>query len=268
MNANFLRNTLLRYKRNCRFWVVLLVWVLAGGSTIAAEEAFVRVQMVNATATDSIAVDVNGREHYPDFPVGLYTADGKSLFVTPRLKVRDLVSKREVEQRVELMPRQFQTLVITGDFSLCLEPDRLPQPGEEPPIGVDESELQPNLQFTLFSHALIGEEQPVRIRVFNTLPGRTITIFDSDDSVMRTLKPGEILSVSGRKAEEIWGYQVDGEPRETLFVAQSGMLRNVIVYFYYKNERLRYKVIFENTDAFIAAFDSGQFQEDEEGVER
>ncbi|HEY5707480.1 MAG TPA: hypothetical protein VIS96_18120 [Terrimicrobiaceae bacterium] len=198
------------------------------------------VQIVNATSVPAIALRINDRIAYENFPQGLKTADSPASLIKAIYQAEDTrTGSRATSAEITYEAGSNQSLVILGDFSTDVPPGVLRHPGRA--LTAEEKQYPPNVLFQVFSHA--ATESPVRLRIINGMPGRNLSVVASGREIF--VKPGEFAVLSGQPAIARYVARVDGE-KISLLMRQEGLIRNAIVIFYLKSGRPAFMRAFEN----------------------
>src|SRR4029077_18993014 len=182
--------------------------VLALDSQAVAQTlpATTSVQIVNATCVPAIALKINDRIAYENFPQGLKTADSPASLLKAVYEAEDRqTGSRATSAKVAYEPGTNQSLVILGDFSTDTPPGVLRHPGRA--LTAEEKQYPPNVLFQVFSHA--ATEAPVRVRIINGMPGKSLTFVAGRREIV--VKPGEFVVLTGQPATARYLAKVDGE---------------------------------------------------------
>lgn len=232
--------------RNCRnFSFVPALAFFWAGSLVGADPSApptTQVQIINATSVPSISLSVNGKNSYPDFPQGLYTADAPIATLNARYRALDPKSGASVESaEFKYDANARQSLVILGDFSLSAAPGTLAQPGPKAPPP--DKPFPPSVIFRLYSHSSEPGDSPVRLRVLNGMPGKTLKFSSREET--REILPG--FDYEFKKQPPLYEYtaEVDGKPIP-VFMRQEDVVRNAMVIFYLQNGEPAFMRAFEN----------------------
>jgi len=217
---------------------------------LAQDEDWVRVQIVNATCAEDISVSIDDELLYPNFPQGLYTADGKTRIKGGTFQITKLRNQREVERFIQLPKNTDQSLFIIGDFSIDVPPEEMPQPEVDAPPETDDA-YPPNVHLVLLPHTLEPDQEPVRVRFLNAVPGQLLTVHSEESGELQIL-PGEHKAFIGQSSETEYQAKISGDT-VPVHLRQEGPLRNCTVVFYLAEGRASFARIFENTKAFREA---------------
>ncbi len=199
------------FMRRSVFAILFAIIFIGCGIVIGAEPSSpptTQVQIINATCVPSISLSVNGKNSYPDFPQGLYTGDAPVATMNARYRALDPKSGASVESpEFKYDANARQSLVILGDFSLSAPPGTLAQPGPKPPPPV--KPFPPSVIFRLFSHSSEPGDTPVRLRVLNGMPGKTLKFSSREET--REILPG--FDHEFKKQPPLYEYtaEVDGK---------------------------------------------------------
>lgn len=216
--------------------------VLALDSQAVAQilPATTSVQIVNATCVPAIALRINDRIAYENFPQGLKTADSPASLLKAVYEAEDRqTGSRATSAKIAYEPGTNQSLVILGDFSTDTPPGVLRHPGRA--LTAEEKQYPPNVLFQVFSHA--ATEAPVRLRIINGMPGKRLTFVAGRREIV--VKPGEFAVLTGQPATARYLAKVDGESI-SLFMRQEGLIRNAMIVFFLKSGRPAFVRAFEN----------------------
>lgn len=216
--------------------------VLALDSQAVAQilPATTSVQIVNATCVPAIALRINDRIAYENFPQGLKTADSPASLLKAVYEAEDRqTGSRATSAKITYEPGTNQSLVILGDFSTDTPPGVLRHPGRA--LTAEEKQYPPNVLFQVFSHA--ATEAPVRLRIINGMPGKSLTFVAGRREIV--VKPGEFAVLTGQPATARYLAKVDGE-NISLFMRQEGLIRNAMIVFFLKSGRPAFVRAFEN----------------------
>lgn len=216
--------------------------VLALDSQAVAQilPATTSVQIVNATCVPAIALRINDRIAYENFPQGLKTADSPASLLKAVYEAEDRqTGSRATSAKITYEPGTNQSLVILGDFSTDTPPGVLRHPGRA--LTAEEKQYPPNVLFQVFSHA--ATEAPVRLRIINGMPGKSLTFVAGRREIV--VKPGEFAVLTGQPATARYLAKVDGESI-SLFMRQEGLIRNAMIVFFLKSGRPAFVRAFEN----------------------
>jgi hypothetical protein len=216
--------------------------VLALDSQAVAQTlpATTSVQIVNATCVPAIALRINDRIAYENFPQGLKTADSPASLLKAVYEAEDRqTGSRATSAKIAYEPGTNQSLVILGDFSTDTPPGVLRHPGRA--LTAEEKQYPPNVLFQVFSHT--ATEAPVRLRIINGMPGKSLTFVAGRREIV--VKPGEFAVLTGQPATARYLAKVDGE-NISLFMRQEGLIRNAMIVFFLKSGRPAFVRAFEN----------------------
>ena len=216
--------------------------VLALDSQAVAQilPATTSVQIVNATCVPAIALRINDRIAYENFPQGLKTADSPASLLKAVYEAEDRqTGSRATSAKIAYEPGTNQSLVILGDFSTDTPPGVLRHPGRA--LTAEEKQYPPNVLFQVFSHA--ATEAPVRLRIINGMPGKSLIFVAGRREIV--VKPGEFAVLTGQPATARYLAKVDGESI-SLFMRQEGLIRNAMIVFFLKFGRPAFVRAFEN----------------------
>jgi hypothetical protein len=216
--------------------------VLALDSQAVAQTlpATTSVQIVNATCVPAIALRINDRIAYENFPQGLKTADSPASLLKAVYEAEDRqTGSRATSAKIAYEPGTNQSLVILGDFSTDTPPGVLRHPGRA--LTAAEKQYPPNVLFQVFSHT--ATEAPVRLRIINGMPGKSLTFVAGRREIV--VKPGEFAVLTGQPATARYLAKVDGE-NISLFMRQEGLIRNAMIVFFLKSGRPAFVRAFEN----------------------
>jgi hypothetical protein len=216
--------------------------VLALDSQAVAQTlpATTSVQIVNATCVPAIALKINDRIAYENFPQGLKTADSPASLLKAVYEAEDRqTGSRATSAKIAYEPGTNQSLVILGDFSTDTPPGVLRHPGRA--LTAEEKQYPPNVLFQVFSHT--ATEAPVRLRIINGMPGKSLTFVAGRREIV--VKPGEFAVLTGQPATARYLAKVDGE-NISLFMRQEGLIRNAMIVFFLKSGRPAFVRAFEN----------------------
>ena len=207
--------------------------VLALDSQAVAQTlpATTSVQIVNATCVPAIALRINDRIAYENFPQGLKTADSPASLLKAVYEAEDRqTGSRATSAKIAYEPGTNQSLVILGDFSTDTPPGVLRHPGRA--LTAEEKQYPPNVLFQVFSHT--ATEAPVRLRIINGMPGKSLTFVAGRREIV--VKPGEFAVLTGQPATARYLAKVDGE-NISLFMRQEGLIRNAMIVFFLEERK-------------------------------
>jgi hypothetical protein len=223
----------------CRLAVIV---VLALDSQALAQTlpATTSVQIVNATSVPAIALRINDRIAYENFPQGLKTTDSPASLLKAVYEAEDRqTGSRATSAKITYEPGANQSLVILGDFSTDTPPGVLRHPGRA--LTGEDKQYPPNVLFQVFSHA--ATEAPVRLRIINGMPGKSLTFVAGRREIV--VKPGEVAVLAGQPATARYLAKADGE-NISLLMRQEGLIRNAMIIFFLRNGRPVFMRAFEN----------------------
>ena len=224
------------------FFRLAVIVVLALDSQALAQTlpATTSVQIVNATSVPAIALRINDRIAYENFPQGLKTADSPASLLKAVYEAEDRqTGSRATSAKITYEPGTNQSLVILGDFSTDTPPGVLRHPGRA--LTGEDKQYPPNVLFQVFSHA--ATEAPVRLRIINGMPGKSLTFVAGRREIV--VKPGEFAVLAGQPATARYLAKVDGE-NISLLMRQEGLIRNAMIVFFLKSGRPAFMRAFEN----------------------
>ena len=224
------------------FFRLAAIAVLALDSQALAQilPATTSVQIVNATCVPAIALTINDRIAYENFPQGLKTADSPASLLKAVYEAEDRqTGSRATSAKIAYEAGTNQSLVILGDFSTDTPPGVLRHPGRA--LTAEEKQYPPNVLFQVFSHA--ATEAPVRMRIINGMPGKSLTFVAGRREIV--VKPGEFAVLTGQPATARYLAKVDGE-NISLLMRQEGLIRNAMIVFFLKSGRPAFVRAFEN----------------------
>jgi hypothetical protein len=216
--------------------------VLALGSPVLAQtlSATASVQIVNATSVPAIALRINDKLAYENFPQGLKSADSPASLLKAVYEAEDKqTGSRAASAQIAYEPGTSQSLVILGDFSTDTPPGVLRHPGRA--LTAEEKQYPPNVLFQVFSHS--ATEPPVRLRIINGIPGKSVTFVAGRREI--SVKPGEFAVLTDQPATARYLAKMDSE-NISLLMRQEGLIRNAMIIFFLKNGRLAFVRAFEN----------------------
>jgi hypothetical protein len=224
------------------FFRLAVIVVVALDSQALAQTlpATTSVQIVNATSVPAIALRINDRVAYQNFPQGLKTADSPASLLKAVYEAEDRqTGSRATSAKIAYEPGTNQSLVILGDFSTDTPPGVLRHPGRA--LTGEDKQYPPNVLFQVFSHA--AAEAPVRLRIINGMPGKSLTFVAGRREIV--VKPGEFAILAGQPATARYLAKVDGE-NISLLMRQEGLIRNAMIVFFLKNGHPAFMRAFEN----------------------
>jgi len=224
------------------FFRLAVIVVLALDSQALAQTlpATTSVQIVNATSVPAIALRINDRIAYENFPQGLKTADSPASLLKAVYEAEDRqTGSRAMSAKIAYEPGTNQSLVILGDFSTDTPPGVLRHPGRA--LTGEDKQYPPNVLFQVFSHA--ATEAPVRLRIINGMPGKSLTFVAGRREIV--VKPGEFAVLAGQPATARYLAKADGE-NISLLMRQEGLIRNAMIIFFLRNGRPVFMRAFEN----------------------
>jgi hypothetical protein len=224
------------------FFRLAVIVVLALDSQALAQTlpATTSVQIVNATSVPEIALRINDRIAYENFPQGLKTADSPASLLKAVYEAEDRqTGSRAMSAKIAYEPGTNQSLVILGDFSTDTPPGVLRHPGRA--LTGEDKQYPPNVLFQVFSHA--ATEAPVRLRIINGMPGKSLTFVAGRREIV--VKPGEFAVLAGQPATARYLAKADGE-NISLLMRQEGLIRNAMIIFFLRNGRPVFMRAFEN----------------------
>jgi len=225
----------------------VFVWVASlsvrAQSSEPGDDATTRVQIVNGTSVESIALSLNGEKLYPDFPQGLFTNDGSIKSLKVKFEAENKATSVVAESKeIEFQPNAIQSLVLLGDFDVNVPPGTLRQPGPPPPPP--EKPYPPNVLFRVYPHEKEDLPSAVRLRVINGMPGKSLTFTGPNGKV--TLLPGEEHSLKGQKPVTEYVAEIE-ESSIPILMRQESAFRNAMLIFFLKPDGSpHFKRIFEN----------------------
>jgi hypothetical protein len=219
---------------------VIVVMALDSQALAQISPATTSVQIVNATSVPAIALRINDRIAYENFPQGLKTADSPASLLKAVYEAEDRqTGSRATSAKIAYEPGTNQSLVILGDFSTDTPPGVLRHPGRA--LTAEEKQYPPNVLFQVFSHA--ATEAPVRLRIINGIPGKSLTFVAGRREIV--VKPGEFAVLAGQPAIARYLAKVDSESI-SLLMRQEGLIRNAMIVFFLKSGRPAFMRAFEN----------------------
>lgn len=232
------------------YFLLLIQPVLAQeASQIEKPPPVTSVQIVNATSVPSISLGLNGENHYPDFPQGLYTADAPTARLNVRYLATDIGTHLAAEETIQYKADKNQTLLITGDFSTDCPPEKLPQPGE--PKVMPPKPFKPNVQFRVLSHDFSPGEE-LRYRFINAMPHKVLKLW-LEEKFLAELNPGDEYVLTGQPPTVKYLAKIDDMPMP-LFIRQEGTARNATLIVFLRDDKPAFLRAFENTAAPIEKF--------------
>jgi hypothetical protein len=235
------------------FLVQSFVWSRASESEPKRDQPpLTNLTVVNVTSVEALSVMINGQEMYPNFPQGRATAPGDMAWTKFKLEATDQHSKRKRELEVNLMPNQFNVILLQGDFSLGSSPEQLPQPISSDNEIIEKKTPQknvPNFQVVTLSNALDDLQTPLRYRFYNAMPSRILLVSDVFENQKKIL-PGMHASYVNQPPYAKFNVKIDGKDIPVT-IQQKAPLLNCTFAFYLKNGDPAYKKIPEITAAFL-----------------
>lgn len=205
-----------------------------------------RVQIVNATSVQEIALSVNGKKSYPHFHQGLHTADGPTdqteVQYTAEMPEKELAAN---SPKIQFAPNRIQTVVILGDFSTDVPPGDLPP--SDSTSSPPKTPYPPNVIFRVYPHNQ-GKTPPApRLRVINGMPRKTLVFGSSGNPLIKfIIKPGGEKELGDEPPTAEYFAKIDEETLDVL-MRQEGLIRNAMVIFYLdKDGKPKFKRVFEN----------------------
>ena len=220
---------------------VLFVVALDSQALGQTRPAATSVQIVNATSVPAIALKINDKIAYENFPQGFKSADAPASLLKAVYEAEDRqTASRATSAKITYEPGANQSLVILGDFSTDTPPGALRHPGRAR-TGEDK-QYPPNVLFQVFSHA--ATEEPVRLRIINGMPGKSLAFAAGRREFV--VKPGEFAVLSKQPAIARYMAKVDGE-NISLLMRQEGLIRNAMIIFFLDSGRPAFMRAFENT---------------------
>ena len=229
----------------CRFLALLglTASVLAGLDSRSRAETpppSTSVQIINATSVPAIALKINERVAYEDFPQGLETADAPTGLLKATYEAEDKATgSRATSPAIAYEPNTNQSLVILGDFSTDSPPGTLRHPGRA--LTGEDKRYPPNVLFKVFAHT--AAEAPVRLRIINGMPGKNLTFVAGRRELV--VSPGESAALTSQPAIAQYVATIDGE-KTSLLMRQEGLVRNAMIIFFLKSGKPAFMRAFEN----------------------
>jgi hypothetical protein len=221
-------------------FVAIMILAFDSQAIAEAPPATISVQIINATSVPAIALRINDRIAYENFPQGLKTADSPSSLLNAVYVAEDRqTGSRATSAEITYEPGTNQSLVILGDFSTDTPPGALRRPGRA--LTGEEKQYPPNILFQVFSHA--ATEAPLRLRIINGMPGKSLTFVAGRQEI--AVKPGEFGVLDRQPAIARYLAKVDGE-NIPLLMRQEGLIRNAMIIFFLKSGRPAFMRAFEN----------------------
>jgi hypothetical protein len=240
--------------------VFLTLVVLVAFGSVAHSEAvsgLASVQIVNATSVPSIALKINGRVVYENFPQGLMSADAPTSILQAIYEAEDTASGRRAESaQITYEPNTNQSLVILGDFST--DARNGVRRDSDASRKIEKKENAPNVLFQVFSH--VATEPPVRLRIINGIPSKSLTFVHGRREIV--VKSGDFAVLSRQPAIAQYLAKVEGE-EISLLMRQEGWVRNAMIIFFLRNGRPAFMRAFENKSTQAP----GAFEENGSGTE-
>lgn len=202
------------------------------------------VQIVNATSVPSISLEVNGRLDYPDFPQGEFTSDAPTEGLTYRYKATNKTDGVTVSlSPVVLKNQENQTVLFIGDFK---ETEEGKMPLSDSAI-LDERQsdlLKPNLLLRVYSHQEALSKKPIRVRVINGMPGKTLRLRSPRQM---ELLPGDEKELEGEPLVQMYVFQAGNGNEIPVLMRQDSNPKNANIVFYLKNNEPAFMRFFEST---------------------
>ncbi len=219
---------------------VIMVLALDSQGLAQTRPATTSVQIVNATSVPAIALRINAKLVYENFPQGLKSADSPANLLKAVYEAEDKqTGSRAASAEITYEAGAHQSLVILGDFSTDTPPEGLRHPGRA--LTAEEKQYPPNVLFQVFSHA--ATEAPVRLRIVNGMSGKRLNFGAGGREIV--VKPGEFAILEGQPATARYLAKVDGESIP-LLMRQEGLIRNAMIVFFLRNGRPAFVRAFEN----------------------
>lgn len=229
-------------RSSCVSFGLAAVLVLALNSWSHGEPppATASVQIVNAASVPSIALRINDRLVYENFPQGLKSADSPTGALIATYEAEDKqTGHRARSAEITYKPGTNQSLVILGDFSTDTPPGALRHPGRA--LSGNSEHYPPSILFHVFSHA--AKEAPVRLRIINGMPGKSLTFGAGRQEIV--VEPGGFAVLDGQLAIAQYQAKIDGKEISVL-MRQEGLVRNAMIIFFLRNGRPAFMRAFEN----------------------
>jgi hypothetical protein len=196
-----------------KFSVILVMAILSLPAPDHAQDA----QLINATSVPQIAVAIDGRLLYPNFPQGLYTAGSATDTARVVYKIKDLRGGSERTLTMDFAPGSRQALVIYGDFSPLANP------------SAKRKTTTPNVKLFSLDYALASDESRLRYRVANLIPNQIIRLLAEPEPV--EIPPGQSFAIGGQKGMVTLQVQIGAE-KIPVPIRQRQVLRNCDIIFY------------------------------------
>lgn len=240
MNGPFMKSRLICFGALVLSFVSASAQVEGEPSPTPTPPPSTSIQIVNATSVPRIALAVNGRDDYPEFGQGLYTADAPVPTLKVKYRATDLNSGAVVEtEEFQFLPGKNQSVVLLGDFSPTAP---LGQITPIDPVAGSEK-FPPSFVARVFSHDVEKGQEPVRVRVINGMPGKRLVFRVKETD--HVLEPGEVKTFSGQPSVIQYLAKV-GEEFVPVFLRQDDSIRNVMVIFFLQEGRPTFMRAFEN----------------------
>jgi hypothetical protein len=198
------------------------------------------VQIINATSVPTIALKINERLVYENFPQGLKSAGSPTGVLKAIYEVEDRETGRSAKStQITYQPGTHQSLIIFGDFSTDTPLGTLRHSGR---AQMEEGkEYAPNILFQVFSHT--ATEAPIRLRIINGMPGKNLTFVARRREIV--VEPGDFAVLVDQPAIAQYLARVDGE-EIPLLMRQEGEVRNAMIIFFLRNGHPAFMRAFEN----------------------
>jgi hypothetical protein len=205
------------------------------------------VQIVNATSVPAIALEVNGKLNYPDFPQGKFTADAPTEGLKYQYKVINKSDGTSVEPKVITFKNQEnQTLLILGDFSREAPEGKMPQLYRQESGGEAGTEFPPNVLLRVYSHQDDSKKAPVCLRIINGMPRKSLRFKSPVTKSDVQLFPGDEIQLEGQPLVQSYGFVVDGKPY-IVHLRQDSNPRNANIVFFLKDNQPVFLCFYQST---------------------
>jgi len=203
------------------------------------------IQIVNATSTPSVALEVNGRSDYPDFPQGEFTSDAPTEGLNYRYKVTNKSDGVSLTPPpVTFKNMENQTLLMIGDFSKEAQEGKMPQPKQQTAIEQTSKTPPPNLLLRVYSHQDGLKKKSVKIRIINGMPRKILNLVSPKKIA---LSSGDETELEGEPTVQMYFFQVDSGQNIPVLMRQDSNPMNANIVFYLKNNEPAFMRFFEST---------------------
>lgn len=193
------------------------------------------LSILNGISSGPVDIYLGGKLIYPNIPPGQRISGLAWPTEKIDLRVVDKKSGFDKREQVTLGAGGHYILYLFGDFAPMPKPEGA-KPTDPPPVRV-------TAQF--LDSKLAAGESPVRVRLFNSLVDKAITVKSPKSGKSWTVQPMEMVVATGLP-EDLYLDAALGDSRRGLFLAQTGDAKNLSIVFYPKNGTFGFRAMPED----------------------